>query len=396
MKPLEDYLFPTQTQLFSQLSSMYKGKSKTLKGSYILVRGEAPIMLLAHLDTVHKEPVKTICKSKGGSILMSPQGIGGDDRCGVYALNTIYERATVKPWLLFTCDEEIGGVGARKFCESHRKGKLPKELDSLKVLIEIDRKGKNEAVYYDCDNEELEKYITRKGFVTDWGSFTDISSIAPELGVAAVNLSSGYYNAHTLHEYIDRKHLNGTINKVLSIVEEAAKPDFPMYEYIEATYMRSRVGGWGYYDWDDLKVKTVPVADDPDLSNIPVSIRKEYEALLDFYSVDELEEIRAQMGDNMIEHLFESEFGGTFDDVFGVKEDEDDGLCAVPDVGGGVTLTTKDYYDLLAKKHEQTDWSNLESIRAYNEYARILRKERDEENEVRHDQRSCASVGRRI
>jgi len=38
-------------------------------------------------------------------------------------------------------------------------------------------------------------------------------------------------------------------------------------------------------------------------------------------------------------------------------------------------MTREEYYELLKQKHEQTDWNNLESIKAYNEYARELRKE---------------------
>ena len=86
MKPLEDYLRPTQKELFSKLCAMYRDRAVICKNKYIIVRGEAPVMLLAHLDTVHKEPVKHICKNGNGNILMSPQGIGGDDRCGVHSL----------------------------------------------------------------------------------------------------------------------------------------------------------------------------------------------------------------------------------------------------------------------------------------------------------------------
>ena len=37
------------------------------------------------------------------------------------------------------------------------------------------------------------------------------------LGVAAVNLSSGYYNAHTQHEYINKKQLDTVVQKVIGI-----------------------------------------------------------------------------------------------------------------------------------------------------------------------------------
>lgn len=333
MKPLEDYLRPTQKELFSKLCAMYRDRAVICKNKYIIVRGEAPVMLLAHLDTVHKEPVKHICKNGNGNILMSPQGIGGDDRCGVYALTAVYEQSRVKPWLLFTCDEEIGCIGAEAFCSRHEAGKTPKGLDELKLLIEIDRKGRNDAVYYDCDNPEFEAYITSKGFETQCGSLSDISYVAPELGVAAVNLSSGYYNAHTQHEYINRKHLNATVRKVLEIVTEAAQPGFPKYEYIEGTkFFRSR-GGWGEYDYYDLyydrnskamRPKTLPptdeTGDDYDelgLEDIPEDIRDEYFALLDFYSPEELDAIREEMGDAGISMLCQSEFGEDYYGMFG-------------------------------------------------------------------------------
>lgn len=318
MKPLEDYLKPTQKELFAKLVSLYRGRTNICKNKYILVRGEAPIMLVAHLDTVHKEPVKHICKSDSGNILMSPQGIGGDDRCGVYALTAVHEQAQVKPWLLFTCDEEIGGVGASAFCAKHKAGKTPKGLDDLKLIIEIDRKGRNDAVFYDCDNPEFEAYITSKGFQTEWGSFSDISYVAPELGVAAVNLSSGYYNAHTQHEYIDRKHLNATVKKVVEIVADAAKPDFPQYEYIES-YRFSR---YGYGGWGDWGRGTYPLVleDAPSLKKVPADIRDEYAALLDFYTEGELEALRKEHGDNVIRMLFESELGDYYGDMYDEEE----------------------------------------------------------------------------
>ncbi len=299
MKPLEDFLKPTQKELYARMRAQYKGRTRICKNKYILVKGEAPVMLVAHMDTVHHTPVKEICRTKSGNILMSPQGIGGDDRCGVYALNVVYEQSAVKPWLLFTCDEEIGCVGASAFCSVYRKGTLPKELDDLKLIVEIDRKGKNDAVYYDCGNREFEDYITSKGFKTAMGSVSDISYVAPELGVAAVNLSSGYYEAHTLHEYINRNHLNATIKAVTEIVADSVKPDFPKYEYIEDQRFMGW-GRWGIYSGEKEMAF---------LKKVPEEIREEYEALLDYYTIEELEYYRMEHGDKSIAMLFESEFG---------------------------------------------------------------------------------------
>ena len=300
MKPLEYFLRPTQRELFAKLRSIYKGRADVCRDSYILVKGEAPVLLVAHLDTVHCQPVEQICRTDDGEILMSPQGIGGDDRCGVYALNAICGQSEAKPWLLFTCDEEVGGIGAGAFCAKHRRGTLPKGLEKLKLIIEIDRRGRDDAVYYGCDNRDFEDYITGKGFRTSYGSFSDISYIAPELGIAAVNLSAGYYNAHTLHEHIDRRHLEDTVRKVVEIVAESTDPGFPRYEYVEACRFYGR--GWGRYgSWrEDGKI----------LEGLPQGIREEYGALLDYYTVEELEGYRRDYGDRMIPQLFEAEFGG--------------------------------------------------------------------------------------
>ncbi len=334
MRNLEDFLKPTQKELFSLLRKKYRGEAVARLGSYILVPGEAPVMLLAHMDTVHAKPVKYICKSVSGDILMSPQGIGGDDRCGVYALVKVYELAPIKPWLLFTCDEEVGGLGAEKFTNDYRKGKVPQGLDALKLLVEIDRKGSKDAVYYSCDNPEFEAYITSKGFVTENGSFSDISIIAPEMGVAAVNLSSGYYNAHTLHEYINRKQIDAVIQKVIEIVADAVKLNFPKYEYIERVWKFGNANKsydlWYWHgDVGGYEVKKVPLsskteATDANMpSDLPSYMTEMYNDLLEFYTQDELEWHRKVYGDRVICQLYNEEFGPFFD-TENIPEDEDE------------------------------------------------------------------------
>ena len=293
MKTLEDFLRSTQKQLFKRLAKKFKGKTLISKGNFILVHGQAPVMLVAHLDTVHEEPVKDICTSADGNILMSPQGIGGDDRCGCFALVKVYRLSKIKPWLLFTCEEEVGGLGANKFCLAHQQLQLPKELDDLKFIIELDRKGKNNAVYYRCDNPDFEEYITSKSFKTAQGSFSDISLIAPELGIAAVNLSCGYHHAHTLHEYINRKELDGTITKVIDIIGDI--PKLPRFDYVESirpveprTLIRRN-------DLISLPHK------------VPVDLRDIYAVLLDFYSANELESFRAEFGDHILWQIYNNE-----------------------------------------------------------------------------------------
>ena len=303
MNALEDFLRPSQKQLFKRLCKKFKGKTLIGKGNFILVHGQAPVMLVAHLDTVHEQPVRDICLSADRNILMSPQGIGGDDRCGVFALVKIYRLSKIKPWLLFTCDEEVGGLGAKKFCLAHSQLQLPNDLDKLKFLIELDRKGKNDAVYYRCDNPDFEAYISSKGFKTAQGSFSDISLIAPELGVAAVNLSSGYHYAHTLHEYIKRSHLDNTIQKVVDIVSESSRDDLPIFDYRESLQQTTTTSNIRHYK----NLSLINYEQNTTPHDIPIDLIDIYEALLDFYSRRELESFRAEYGDNILLQIYNDE-----------------------------------------------------------------------------------------
>ena len=47
MTKLEDFLRPTQEQLFKRLCKKFKGKTTVGKGNFILVHGVAPVMLVA-------------------------------------------------------------------------------------------------------------------------------------------------------------------------------------------------------------------------------------------------------------------------------------------------------------------------------------------------------------
>lgn len=185
------------------------GYAPVAKKGFLYANGDVPVLLVAHLDTVHAESPSIICYSKDGRYLMSPQGIGGDDRAGVCMILQIIRR--VKCYVLFCEDEETGGRGARSFTTS---GIRP----DVNYIVELDRRGDNDAVYYGCDNRQFKKHIAEFGFQEQFGSFSDISVIAPHLDTAAVNISTGYYNAHRLHELIDRQVMEANVERVIEMV----------------------------------------------------------------------------------------------------------------------------------------------------------------------------------
>lgn len=211
---------------------------------FLYAQGTFPVLLVAHLDTVHdKLPTEILYDSKN-NILTSPQGIGGDDRCGVYMILEIIKHFNCS--VLFCEDEEKMGVGADKFTEA----KFTSSLD-FNYIIEFDRKNANDAVFYDCDNPDFEKFITEEFYKSAWGSFSDISIIAPYLGCAAVNLSCGYYNPHTTAEYINLAEMEHSIAATLSILSRTTESD--KFEYIEAPKTTTATKWWEY-SWEESDV----------------------------------------------------------------------------------------------------------------------------------------------
>lgn len=210
---------------------------------FVFAKGTVPILLVAHMDTVHKELPRIIELNNGK--ISSPQGIGGDDRCGIYMISKIIEKHHCS--VLFTEDEEIGGVGADKFVHHRCLNGL-----EFNYAIELDRRGKNDAVFYECDNPEFEDFITKDGdWEIDFGSYSDICDVAPALGCAAVNLSCGYYNAHTKNEYVVFSEMEANIKKVCKLIERTTEND--VFEYIEAKHTWGKndmYGGWNNFDDD--------------------------------------------------------------------------------------------------------------------------------------------------
>ena len=230
--------------VISRLSNL-GGKVKQGDG-YVYHKGTFPVLLCAHMDTVHKELPKTLVYANG--TLSSNEGIGGDDRCGIYMIFKILKKYDCH--VVFLEDEEIGCVGAHKFI----KTKICKNLSEkdLRYIIEFDRKGNNHAVTYDCDNPEFDKFITKEFFKKEHGTCSDISDIAPTIGIAAVNLSCGYYNEHKLEHWVNLAEMERVIVEAMKLLERT-KDLKESFEYIESATARwgYSYGRYGYYGYDD-------------------------------------------------------------------------------------------------------------------------------------------------
>lgn len=223
-----------------QLEETYK--EVVVDDGFVYAQGKFPVLLVAHMDTVHNKLPQFFVYDSEKKALSSPQGIGADDRCGIYMILEIIKRYNCS--VLFCEDEEIGAIGAGKFIQTD----LAKGLE-FNYIIEFDRKGNNDAVFYNCDNPEFEKFITEEFYQTSFGSFSDISTIAPALGCAAVNLSCGYYNAHTKDEYVVVEEMENSIYAACKILDRTTEED--KFEYIEAenSYYYDDFAWGGYYGY---------------------------------------------------------------------------------------------------------------------------------------------------
>lgn len=211
--------------LSSSLRRNYKKVVETPE--YIYAVGDIPIALVAHMDTVFKSPPRNIYFDTDKGVIWSPEGLGADDRAGVFAILNILKKG-YRPSVIFTTDEEIGAVGATKMVMD-----MGEPLSELKYIIQLDRRGEKDCVFYDCDNKEFVTYIEDFGFKEAMGSFSDISMICPEWQICGVNLSVGYINEHTESEFLMTPILYSTIEKVQKMLEVNNIPDF---EYVEAQY----------------------------------------------------------------------------------------------------------------------------------------------------------------
>lgn len=202
---------------------------------YCYGAGRIPVCLVAHTDTVHRRPPSVLYVDKSKRVVWAKEGLGADDRAGVYAIAALLAQG-LRPHVLFSDEEEVGGIGATSAANTLAP-------PPVRCLVQLDRANANDAVYYDCDAPELERWVDGFGWKTSRGTFTDISILGPDWGIAAVNLSVGYYQQHTLAEHVRLDELQGTIRRVEKMLRN---PPRRKIKYAE------RVPEWTFRDdWNE-------------------------------------------------------------------------------------------------------------------------------------------------
>lgn len=154
------------------------------------------VLLCAHADTVARHaPRRSQIRFRSGSVYAPGRILGADDRAGVALLWALRSSGHS---LLLTDLEELGGLGAEAATRS-----LGATLGAHAFAVQFDRRGSREGVFYPGTHSDAwEQYLaaTLPGWRLGWGSYTDIATICPSVGLCGVNLAVGFTAEHTSRE----------------------------------------------------------------------------------------------------------------------------------------------------------------------------------------------------
>ncbi len=174
----------------------------------------------AHLDTVHKIISPNDYKINISDTRITSgnvfSGVGGDDKCGIFALLVLLDTETNIKCGFFT-QEERGWLGSDRVDLAF--------FADVNILVSIDRKGDSEYVLNRfagdlSENSEkiLSDIFSEFKFWEGHASVTDAFNLQQRLcfspyekGVAAVNYSCGYMNPHTKEEWVHIPYLEQAI-----------------------------------------------------------------------------------------------------------------------------------------------------------------------------------------
>ena len=209
---------------------------------FVYRAGNIPVLLVAHVDTVLPQPKKESVKVDARFMYSLDGHLGGDDRAGVLMILHIL-KIGLRPHVLFTNFEECGGMGA----DAAAKAIKP----DVRFVIELDRMGEDDAVYYSCGNHEFKEFINSYGFQKQFGSFSDISILCPEWNIAGANLSTGYYRPHSNRDFVETSEYFATIKKVIRILKTG---NLKAYDY--GRIKKGAMQLWDDFDYYDFRMGT--------------------------------------------------------------------------------------------------------------------------------------------
>ena len=194
-------------------------------GNLYIIKGisETYPCIVAHLDQVRREHSKDFTPIETKELIFgySPsrrkqEGLGADDKNGIWcALKCLERYDTLK--VAFFVEEETGCYGSSQTNRDFFK--------DCRFVIQPDRRGYKDLITHIgwtdlCSDEFLKATGYRNfGYEETEGMLTDVLELKEKgLAVSCINLSCGYYEPHTPHEFTVKKDLLNCLDLVRHII----------------------------------------------------------------------------------------------------------------------------------------------------------------------------------
>jgi len=177
-------------------------------------------LLCAHMDNVWHETNNTRLQHAKitDGVLKGTTNIWADDKCGVAIALWLWYKNPTKVNILLTRQEETGWIWVNRFIEKHSD-----LLAKCKFTIIADRRWAHDIIgennWY-CTKEfqdALVEVIWKFGYAPTTWVFSDADALCEVMN--SVNLSCGYYDAHTERESVNISQFENCALAVNAIIE---------------------------------------------------------------------------------------------------------------------------------------------------------------------------------
>jgi tripeptide aminopeptidase len=214
---------------------------------------EGAPLLVHHMDQVQSTKCDKVLAIKnrlyGFTAKGKLSGLGADDKNGIFVALNMIEKFREEVSFIFTVCEEIGG----RLQELTPLLNLTPEIAPYALIF--DRKGNGDIIgssnNYCCEDLEvaIEVIGREHGYTPNRGIFSDADELSK--WIPCVNLSVGYYNAHTSEEYTKPSELWNAMRLAETLIINLPKKGAP-YELPEKVQYAQTWDNWddGHYGWD--------------------------------------------------------------------------------------------------------------------------------------------------
>lgn len=179
---------------------------------------------VCHIDTVHPivgeiTPIEINGKITGfDAATMRQVGIGGDDKCGIWACIQLLDSLPAMKAAFFV-DEEVGCMGSLRAEMNF--------FDNVRFVLQADRRGNSDFVTdimgglsSKAFQKSVSPFLQKHGYKKCHGGMTDVMQLRDNgLKISTANISAGYYHPHTPQEFIVVADLERTIALMRDICE---------------------------------------------------------------------------------------------------------------------------------------------------------------------------------